>query len=490
MTVREAVAEVLGELGPTHYKKVAEEVVARGLALGGVAEPAQSVASVFSVDAKQGGAARFVRVGPGVYGLRAGVGGREPAPVDDATGADGSSSSGPVVVDPSANRPRVRIPWFPTYRQLRHLLRIWPGWTRSQVTGLKGTLEGLRGTPQNPVDWTEPQHWIPERLSGTHRDLAEAIWTNSGQKVNPRYATGHWLLANRYELLADGLDGTLALTERGRRFLEHELGDEEAALDGSEGVLHILNLVGEHGPVRQGGLVDGWREFLADHSGFRKPSVIRDTLRRRLNNLLDRRLVSRDGVKYQQTDLGVDYLTRHGGLPVPDPIQELRKRAAEHDATVRERLRGHLHSMDPYAFERLVGSLLEAMDYQNVDVVGASGDGGVVVKAEIELGITSVREVVQVKRHKRAIQRKDVDALRGSLHRFDAVRGSIVTTSSFAKGAQKSAFTPAQAPITLIDGDKLIDLLIEHGMGVRKREVPVLALALDTLDDLVRAEDG
>ena len=120
MTVREAVAEVLGELGPTHYKKVAEEVVARGLALGGVADPAQSVASVFSVDAKQGDAARFVRVGPGLYALRAGVAGSAPSPVDDATGADGgSSSSGPVVVDPSADKPRVRIPWFPTYRQLR-----------------------------------------------------------------------------------------------------------------------------------------------------------------------------------------------------------------------------------------------------------------------------------------------------------------------------------------------------------------------------------
>ena len=38
----------------------------------------------------------------------------------------------------------------------------------------------------------------------------------------------------------------------------------------------------------------------------------------------------------------------------------------------------------------------------------------------------------------------------------------------------KAAFVPGQAPITLIDGDRLIDLLIEHGIGVRRRGVEVL----------------
>ena len=64
-----------------------------------------------------------------------------------------------------------------------------------------------------------------------------------------------------------------------------------------------------------------------------------------------------------------------------------------------------------------------------VEVIGQSSDGGVDVIADIQLGVTSVREVVQAKRHKRTIQRKDLDALRGSLYRFNAVRGTIVATS-------------------------------------------------------------
>jgi len=140
--------------------------------------------------------------------------------------------------------------------------------------------------------------------------------------------------------------------------------------------------------------------------------------------------------------------------------------------------------MDPFAFEHLVKRLLEEMDYQNVEVTTRSGDGGVDVVADIELGITSVREVVQAKRHKRTIQRKDLDALRGSLYRFDAVRGTIITTSRYSKGTTEAAFATGAAPITLIDGDKFIDLLIEHGIGVRKRTVELLAVDPDAFSDL------
>lgn len=96
--------------------------------------------------------------------------------------------------------------------------------------------------------------------------------------------------------------------------------------------------------------------------------------------------------------------------------------------------------MDPIAFEHLVAQALEAMDYENVKVTGPSGDGGIDVVADIELGVTSVRGVVQVKRHKRTIQTKDVAALRGSLFKFGAVRRTIVTTSGFSRGAKKDAF--------------------------------------------------
>ena len=128
--------------------------------------------------------------------------------------------------------------------------------------------------------------------------------------------------------------------------------------------------------------------------------------------------------------------------------------------------------------------LLVEMDYQDVEVTTRSGDGGVDVVANIELGITRIREVIQAKRHKRTIQRKDLDALRGSLYRFDAVRGTIITTSKYSSGTAEAAFATGVAPITLIDGEKLIDLLVEYGIGVRKRTVEMLEFDRDAFSDL------
>ena len=153
----------------------------------------------------------------------------------------------------------------------------------------------------------------------------------------------------------------------------------------------------------------------------------------------------------------------------------------QHANTVRESLRELLQDMDPFAFEHLIKRLLEEMNYQNVEGTSRSSDSGVDVVGDIKLGITSVREVVQAKRHRRAVQRKDLDALRGSLYRFNAVRGTIVTTSRFAKGTQDAAFATGVAPITLLDGDKLVDLLIEHGIGVRKRTIELLEVDADAV---------
>ena len=64
------------------------------------------------------------------------------------------------------------------------------------------------------------------------------------------------------------------------------------------------------------------------------------------------------------------------------------------------------------------------------------------------------------------------------------LRGTIIATSRFSRGTEEAAFGGGAAPITLIDGDKLIDLLIEHGIGVRKRTLDVLAVDPAAFADL------
>ena len=276
------------------------------------------------------------------------------------------------------------------------------------------------------------------------------------------------------------------MTDAGKDFLHQERGHTEAFLDEREGVAKLLAMVADIGPTRAGGLLAEWSEYLTRYSRFGTQSTFRDTLRRRLNNLLDRNLIGREGTMYEITDSGIDHLQRlrrnerrdgdeHGQL------WALVKRQA---SSVRENLREFLSSLDPFAFEHLVKRLLVEMDYQDVEVTTRSGDGGVDVVANIELGITRIREVIQAKRHKRTIQRKDLDALRGSLYRFDTVRGTIITTSKYSRGTEEAAFASGVAPIILIDGEKLIDLLVDYGIGVRKRPVEMLEFDPDAFSGL------
>lgn len=208
------------------------------------------------------------------------------------------------------NAQRVRITWFPKYSELRHLLGVWPGHTKTHVSRLQQTLMGLTGTPQNPVDWKDPDTWIPERLSGEDRELAYAIWTKSGKTVNPRHIAGHWILSEKYALVSERSNGDLELTERGREFVDQPFGKAERLLDQHEGLIELLSIVAGLGPARSGALVEPWGEFLERASRFGSTSTIRDTLRRRLNNLLDRDLVARESLSYSITNAGGDYLKR------------------------------------------------------------------------------------------------------------------------------------------------------------------------------------
>jgi restriction system protein len=67
-------------------------------------------------------------------------------------------------------------------------------------------------------DWSDPDHWIGERLSGELQTLARKIWEGSGKTLNPRYFYNTYKLIIRLKLLQP-VDGIYRLGERGHRFL-------------------------------------------------------------------------------------------------------------------------------------------------------------------------------------------------------------------------------------------------------------------------------
>lgn len=370
---------------------------------------------------------------------------------------------------------KVRTPIFPPYARVRYLLKIFDGVPKAAVRGMLNDVFAQTGTPQNPVDWSEPNTWIAKRLAGVSAALARRIWEESGHEVNPRYTNGTYLFFNHFDLLqADGA-GVYRLSDRGRAFLNED-PDTVYAIDEAEGIGELLGILATKTRAMRGDLLPEWSQFLLEHSKFKTASTFKDTLRRRLVNLIERKLVEREGNSYVITRNGLEYAALFDILE-SDPKREVIQTVGAYNQEQRGALRERLGDMPPPQFERLVGDLLEAMGYEDVTVTKQSGDKGVDVVATVQFGITTITEVVQVKRQKGSIRRPVLDQLRGALPYHKALRGTIITLGSFTKGCTEAALFPGAAPITLIDGNRLIDLLEEHEVGMRKN--PIILFEID-----------
>jgi restriction system protein len=148
---------------------------------------------------------------------------------------------------------------------------------------------------------------------------------------------------------------------------------------------------------------------------------------------------------------------------------------ARHNRRVRQQLHEQLHTIAPNDFESLIGKLLTKIGFENVTVTAASGDGGVDVRGTLVVGdVIRTRMAVQVKRWKRNVQAPIIQQVRGSLGAHE--QGLIITTSDFSKGARDEAARPDAVPVALMNGDQLVNLLIEHDIGVRRAHYDLIEL--------------
>lgn len=377
--------------------------------------------------------------------------------------------------------PNPRVVDYPLYSSVRGFLRVADNQPRRLVSSVRTTLWEHRGTPQETRDWSDPAEWIPRLLSGPERELAQRFWDESNGELNPRYIRDVWRLCSYFDLLESDQYDVLHVTDRGFDFITEPFGRTVQEVDYGEGLLHVLKIIAENGPGKRADLLPHFTEFLMKYSALRSQTVVEPAWSFRTRNLTDRKLATRSGATYEITEAGLAFLEQVADLfdgsetpATPSPGLDIGKLVKAQADTVRKQIAEALSAIDAYSLEALVKRLLEAMGYENVQVTSKSGDGGVDVIADIEVGITLVREVIQVKQRQGSLHRPILDQLRGSLHRFDATRGTIITTGRFSRGAQEAAFERGAAPITLIDGARLIELLIEYKIGARKRPIEVL----------------
>ena len=366
----------------------------------------------------------------------------------------------------------VKIPLFPFHKVTQEFLKYLDGKKEQLHKDTWDIIWNLRGTPQEQVNWQDPEQWIPTRLKNEAADFALSLWHSSKKLVNPRYMRGPMFVINGYQL-AKVENGHYKLTKDGLTYISADENEIVNRIDEEEGCLFILYLCSLKDAGSRKDFLGEWWDFLNKNSNYRADSVIKDSLRRRLANLHYRQLVSRDGNRYSITSTGEKYLKsfrNNSYTPNVSEEQKLHDTVNEFNKKQKQALKEHLRNMNPFKFEHLIKDLLDVMGYEDVVVTSPSNDKGVDVIGQIQNGITQVKEVIQVKRVSSNIGRPVLDQLRGSLHRFDAFQGTIITISDFAKGTKDAAFERGAAPITLINGEKLITLLIDNDIVIKKRQ--------------------
>lgn len=372
--------------------------------------------------------------------------------------------------------PRLSLtPGIPTYSQARAFMKAVQGVAFTTFWSMYSQIWDMVGNPQENMDWTAPEEWIPQRLTGEEQAVALKIWRDTNHVVNPRHTRGCYYFTSKHTLLEQNPSGLYEITAAGKEFLGSHAGDLSAQIDSTEGLLTLLQIVSELGPARRSDLLPAYAEFCLSHTTYQSSAVHTSSLYDRLVNLKERGLIERRSNYYEITEAGTKYLIQNAmriiGRSVTSEQTRLKNTAQTINKAARQHLVEFLSKMDPFKFEHLIRLLLQEMGYDNVQVTRRSNDGGVDVVAEIELGISSIKEVVQVKRKSGTVNRPVLDALRGVLHRFGAQRGTIITLGKVATGAKKAAFEPGGAPITLIDGERLLDLLMQHEIGLARKTV-------------------
>lgn len=141
----------------------------------------------------------------------------------------------------------------------------------------------------------------------------------------------------------------------------------------------------------------------------------------------------------------------------------------------RIRLMEMLMGLPASGFERLCQRILRESGFQEVKVTGRTGDGGIDGNGLLQINpFVSFQVLFQCKRYSGSVSVSQIRDFRGAMM-GRADKGIILTTGTFTKDAKGEAVRDGVPPIELVNGEKLLDMLEELGLGLR----PVTSYEVD-----------
>jgi restriction system protein len=155
------------------------------------------------------------------------------------------------------------------------------------------------------------------------------------------------------------------------------------------------------------------------------------------------------------------------------PEEQIEKGVIRIQYELRSEVLDRVKQLPPEGFEQLVLRLLVGMGYggsmADVQGVARGADGGVdgVVNQD-HLGLDRI--YIQAKRWEGSVGRPVIQGFVGALAGVGASKGVIITTSTFAKPAQEYVRTLTDRRIVLVDGQRMSELMLKHGIGVSTKQ--------------------
>jgi restriction system protein len=159
------------------------------------------------------------------------------------------------------------------------------------------------------------------------------------------------------------------------------------------------------------------------------------------------------------------------------PEEQIEKGVRRIQHELQDEVLDRVRQLPPEGFEQLVLRLLVGMGYggsmADVQGVARGADGGVdgVVNQD-HLGLDRI--YIQAKRWEGSVGRPIIQGFVGALAGVGASKGVIMTTSTFAQPAQDYVRTLTDRRIVLVDGKRMSELMLKHGIGVSTKQTFVI----------------
>lgn len=129
-----------------------------------------------------------------------------------------------------------------------------------------------------------------------------------------------------------------------------------------------------------------------------------------------------------------------------------------------------LHNISPGGFERICQRLLRESGFEQVDVTGRSGDGGIDGNGVLQINpFVSFRVLFQCKRYRGTVGSPMIRDFRGAMM-GRADKGIILTTGTFSADATREAVRDGAPPIELVDANALVDLFESLEFGLTPKQ--------------------